>query len=69
MMNQGNRRLWRIDGIGIKAGVMKGAHGFLKDHSLVVTFTLPLGLDAVVAGWLALIALDPSLSASFPCEC
>jgi hypothetical protein len=41
------------------------AEGIFENDPLVVTFTLPLGFQAVVAGWLPLVALD----APFPTSC
>ena len=41
---------------------MKGADGVFEDDALIVALAQPLGLDTVIAGRLALIALD----AAFP---
>ena len=45
--------------------VLIGVQGFLESQSLGVTLAVPLGLDAVAACWLALVAFDASLSTRF----
>jgi len=36
--------------------------GWLEDDALIVTFAVPLGLDAVVAGWPFLSTFDATLA-------
>lgn len=40
-------------------------NGIFKDDPLIVTFTVPLGLDAIVANWSSLITLDAPLTACY----
>lgn len=64
------RKLWiehpssrlGLEDHGVERTAMEGVDGFLENDTLVVAFALSFRLYAVVARWLALVALDPPLS-------
>ena len=48
--------------------MMKGTNWLLECEALVVPLAVPLGLDAVIASWFALITLYPPSSTGFSRE-
>lgn len=57
--------LLMVDGVAKEASVMKSTERLLESEALVIALALSLGLDTVIARWLAFIAFYTSPSACF----
>lgn len=58
-----------VDRVPEESCVMEGAERLFEGEALIIALALPLGLDAVVAGWFPFVALYASPSASLSKTC
>jgi len=58
------RLLIVVDWVTEVGSVMEGVDGLFEGEALIIPVTWSLGLDTIVAGWLAFVTLDTSFPAS-----